>query len=69
MLGTHNFFDAGPETEIEVVEVKCYAATEALAQWLEEDARKMAERPVVQAPCPTCGHQPPPKRRKPEWLK
>jgi hypothetical protein len=50
MLGTHNFYDAAPDAEIEVVEVKCSAAAESLARWHEEDARKMAERPEVQPP-------------------
>jgi len=64
MLDTHNFMDADPDEEIDVVEIEPMYPPKLFRECLEKDKIKMANRPIEQHNCPHCngsGKSPLPK--------
>lgn len=69
MLESHNFYDAKPDDEMLVVEVKL--SEWGVKEWdrlMRDDAVEMARRPSPPEDCPHCGQRMPQKFRTPEAL-
>jgi hypothetical protein len=55
MLGSHNFMNAKPDEEMELIEHDDKMSPDLMARFDKEDEEAMAKRPRI-AICPTCGH-------------
>lgn len=54
MLGTHNFYSAAPDDELELVPCTPFGSSELQASVREEHAHTIANRPRPTVPCAAC---------------